>query len=53
MAPEMLLKRPKYDNKIDIWALGVILYVMVFGRFPFTGKNEDDYPKNGKDKIFV
>lgn len=39
MAPE-LLKNEKYSGfAIDIWALGVILYTMVYGEMPF---DEDD-----------
>lgn len=29
MAPE-ILKMEKYDTKTDIWALGIMLYKMVF-----------------------
>mgnify|MGYP000975177721 CR=1 FL=1 len=34
------------STKIDIWALGVNLYLMLFGVFPFDAKIEDDI--NGK-----
>ena len=34
MAPEILNKR-KYNNKTDIWSLGVVLYQMIFGTYPF------------------
>jgi serine/threonine protein kinase len=30
------------STKIDIWALGVNLYLMLFGVFPFDAKNEGD-----------
>lgn len=30
MAPEILASKP-YDQKTDIWALGVIFYYMLFG----------------------
>jgi serine/threonine protein kinase len=38
MAPEMLF-RGEYDYRVDIWALGVLLYEMLHGRAPFKGKS--------------
>ena len=35
MAPELLLKRPYLPGPTDIWALGVIIYVLVCVKFPF------------------
>ena len=35
MAPEILKKEP-YDEKIDIWSTGIILYNMMTGCSPFT-----------------
>jgi calcium/calmodulin-dependent protein kinase I len=35
MCPEMIASQ-KYDEKADIWSLGVIVYVLLFGRFPYT-----------------
>ncbi|GLD54520.1 serine/threonine-protein kinase H1-like protein [Lates japonicus] len=37
MAPEVLLRRP-YSCAVDMWALGVITYIMLSGSMPF----EDD-----------
>ena len=34
MAPEIFSKS-NYTNKVDIWALGVLIFYMVFGEFPF------------------
>lgn len=34
MAPEILRDQP-YDNKCDIYSLGVLLYEMLFGRAPY------------------
>ena len=36
MAPE-ILKNQKYDNKCDLWSLGIIIYQLFFRRLPFQG----------------
>jgi len=43
IAPEILIKR--YTNKCDIWSCGVILYVILTGVPPFTGKDEQEILK--------
>ncbi len=39
MAPELVTKKTKYYDPIfvDSWALGVLLYRLLFGTFPFKG----------------
>ena len=40
LPPEMVSGEEYSSNqKLDIWALGVILYLMVEGNYPFEGKN--------------
>lgn len=38
MAPE-ILRYQKYDTKADLWSVGTLLYEMLVGRPPFSGRN--------------
>ena len=39
MAPE-IVNRQEYSKPIDIWSCGVLLYTLLSGSLPFTGKSE-------------
>ena len=45
MAPEMLQNKP-YDQSLDIWCLGVLLFELVHGYPPFKGNNEREKCQN-------
>ena len=39
MAPEFI--EEKYDNKVDIWSIGVLSYILLIGYPPFKGKEHE------------
>lgn len=40
LAPEVILG--SYSDKCDIWSCGVILYILLTGKFPFDGDSNDE-----------
>jgi calcium-dependent protein kinase len=46
IAPEVLENR--YDQKCDLWSIGVILYILLCGYPPFNGANDDQIIKKVK-----
>jgi calcium-dependent protein kinase len=45
LAPEVVGKEG-YAYPVDLWACGVVLYIMLCGRFPFWGKTDIEYMKS-------
>ena len=42
MAPELVRKNEYDGRQVDMWALGILLYALLAGTFPFKGQNETE-----------
>src|SRR4030066_1691062 len=51
IAPE-LLKKESHNHSVDFYSLGIILYQLIYKRFPFDAKNELDIYKFALEHIF-
>lgn len=49
MAPEMFGRDSRYGCEIDLWALGVVTYILLFGCFPFDAR----FTSQIEDKILA
>ncbi|KAI9880995.1 MAG: hypothetical protein M1830_009489 [Pleopsidium flavum] len=46
--------RPQITGQIDVWALGITLYGMIFGRLPFSAEDEFQiFRKIAKDEVHI
>jgi MAP/microtubule affinity-regulating kinase len=42
MAPEIVSKKEYLGPPADVWALGVLYFALLNGRFPFKGQNDKE-----------
>lgn len=53
MAPELLERTGKYSTlPVDVWALGVTLFYLCEGRYPFKGYDEKDLFRSIRHGIY-
>ena len=52
MAPEIFSKIEYAGKPVDVWSLGVLLYVFLNGQFPFKGKKDGELFKAIKSGVF-
>jgi len=45
-APEILLAHEYDGHQADVWSLGILIYVMLAGRFPFQGATRAELSRN-------
>lgn len=50
IAPEVLKR--KYNEKCDIWSCGIILYVLLSGKPPFSGSNDKEVLEKVEQNLF-
>jgi len=53
MAPEVVLSVNPYGHKCDVWSLGVLLYMMIAGFPPFSGRTDFDIMKKVRKGVCV
>ena len=51
MAPEIVTQQT-YDDKVDVWALGVIAFCVLTSQYPFDGKSKDEIYGKIRDPRF-
>ena len=49
VAPEIIDDEKGYSYQVDTWSLGVIIYTLIIGRYPFESKDEEEIFKKIKN----
>ncbi|KAM3138909.1 hypothetical protein pb186bvf_008922 [Paramecium bursaria] len=47
VAPE-IFKTRNYNTKIDIFSLGIVFFIMIFGKLPFEGRDQEEILKQNE-----
>lgn len=45
-APELILEKSDFTDKVDIWSLGCCLFYMIYKRDPFDGRDPEAVKRN-------
>lgn len=53
LAPEILEKGKGHDEKVDLWAIGVIAYTLAVGRAPFHATTKEEIYKKLKSGTYT
>ncbi|EAR90856.2 Serine/Threonine kinase domain protein (macronuclear) [Tetrahymena thermophila SB210] len=54
MSPEIVLKKEYIGQYVDIWTCGIVLYILICGKFPFKGADEKElYRKISKHQYEI
>ena len=40
IAPDVIKK--DYDERCDVWSIGVLMYILICGQPPFNGSDDDE-----------
>ena len=54
MAPEQIEKK-SYSKTVDIWSIGIIMYILLYGKHPFyiKGDQKENFIEKIKNKEFI
>lgn len=50
-SPEIILEQ-EYDNKVDIWNIGILVFELLYGKVPFDIRSENDLVKIIDDDVY-
>jgi len=49
-APELLAMKPYFADKADVWALGTVLFILIFGELPFLASQRLEFLKHERSQ---